>query len=229
MLACLQHIAHLLPAQAPLRDFVHHNTLHAFQHLPFVDALAAEARLTGARPWLRRGALPRTLPGRADRRDDLAAALRQLPAAQPNRRCSVAAGAWCPPRCCCWRCCSPGHRRSRLPSCAGSSDERSAGERLQPTSIRRRRSTCSLTAAAAGSDERSLVAELWATACELRAATPPKRGPSGGPQPKRRRSGKRGHRALAGARRPARHAMDAGPATRPADRRRLSAERCSRR
>lgn len=48
----LEHAAHLLPSQAPLARFVHHNTLHAFEDLPFDRAILEAARQLGAQPYL---------------------------------------------------------------------------------------------------------------------------------------------------------------------------------
>lgn len=52
LLEAIAHLEHVLPGQAPIRDFVHHNTLHGLQHLDFTDAIAESCRITGAEGFL---------------------------------------------------------------------------------------------------------------------------------------------------------------------------------
>lgn len=50
--AILHRLVHYLPSQAPLKDFIHHNTLHAFQSREFHQALADASKLYGYQTYL---------------------------------------------------------------------------------------------------------------------------------------------------------------------------------
>lgn len=77
-LKALPHrLEQVLPAQAPIKDFVHHNTLHGLQHLEFSQAVRAARQRTGANAYL---PIERYREFYAQNRidaDDLADALRQ--------------------------------------------------------------------------------------------------------------------------------------------------------
>ena len=48
----IDDLAHLLPAQGPISIFIHHNTLHAFEHLPFEEAVERAGEQLGCEPYL---------------------------------------------------------------------------------------------------------------------------------------------------------------------------------
>jgi uncharacterized protein YbcC (UPF0753/DUF2309 family) len=50
--ASVKKLKHYLPTQAPLKDFVHHNTLHAFQHEPFFLGLNEAHEIFGYKVFL---------------------------------------------------------------------------------------------------------------------------------------------------------------------------------
>jgi len=164
---CLAHLEHVLPAQAPLRDFVHHNTLHAFQHLPFAEAFSAASRLTGANTWLDEDRCRHLYRQGRVTTKDLDAALRQLPAAHSDE-ILLAIGA---------RQLRRGevlqatlrHAPSQLSALQmrWHDEEKAAFARWQSDLEPAARQALLLAAKAEGFDEPAAVADLWAAAYAL--------------------------------------------------------------
>lgn len=73
----IDHAAHLLPAQGPITVFIHHNTLHAFEHLPFHEALRVGARVFGNEPYLPEHQYRQALVSGRIRSEELEQVLRQ--------------------------------------------------------------------------------------------------------------------------------------------------------
>lgn len=49
----IHELGHYLPSQPPLHAFVHHNTLHHFEHLRFEDAVVEAGKIFDAEPFLK--------------------------------------------------------------------------------------------------------------------------------------------------------------------------------
>jgi uncharacterized protein len=52
LLQTIKRAAKLLPSQGPITVFIHHNTLHAFEDVPFEDAINEGAEIFGCQPYL---------------------------------------------------------------------------------------------------------------------------------------------------------------------------------
>ncbi|HZZ80750.1 MAG TPA: DUF2309 domain-containing protein [Gemmataceae bacterium] len=71
----IERAAHLLPAQGPITVFIHHNTLHAFEDLPFDQALEHGTQIFGGEPYLPESSYRDALTAGRIRADDLWAVL----------------------------------------------------------------------------------------------------------------------------------------------------------
>ncbi|HTW64821.1 MAG TPA: DUF2309 domain-containing protein [Bryobacteraceae bacterium] len=79
LLHAVEHASHLLPAQGPIGVFVHHNTLHAFEHLPFERAVVEASQLFGTEPYMSEAAYRREIARGRIHMDDINAVLESEP------------------------------------------------------------------------------------------------------------------------------------------------------
>ncbi len=73
----IEHGAHVLPSQGPINSFIHHNTLHAFEHLPFEEAVVKAGQTYGCQPFLSEARFHEELVRGRIRFDELRQVLRE--------------------------------------------------------------------------------------------------------------------------------------------------------
>jgi uncharacterized protein YbcC (UPF0753/DUF2309 family) len=73
----IEAASHLLPAQGPITVFIHHNTLHALENLPFDQAVVQGAKALGSEPYLPESRYREALATGRIRADDLFAVLEE--------------------------------------------------------------------------------------------------------------------------------------------------------
>ncbi len=78
----LNHLEHLLPAQGPIGVFIHHNTLHAFQHLPFEQAVVEASRIFQTEPYMTEAKYREAIRSSRIRTEDLKVVLSKEPDAE---------------------------------------------------------------------------------------------------------------------------------------------------
>jgi uncharacterized protein YbcC (UPF0753/DUF2309 family) len=78
----VERAAHLLPVQGPIGVFVHHNTLHAFQHRPFEQAVLDAARMFSAEPYMAEAAYRAEIGRGRIRIEDIDAVIESEPDAE---------------------------------------------------------------------------------------------------------------------------------------------------
>ncbi len=95
----IERIKHFLPSQAPLKDFIHHNTLHAFQEQSFHEAISQARDVFGYKTYLtieeyqelyQKGKIKKETLQRIINRECPSLSLKELMRAKtPNRNSSI--------------------------------------------------------------------------------------------------------------------------------------------
>ena len=75
--AAIEHAAHLLPSQGPIRIFIHHNTLHAFEDEPFEDAVVHARDVYGCNPYIPENEYRKKYASGRIRLDDITSVLKE--------------------------------------------------------------------------------------------------------------------------------------------------------
>jgi uncharacterized protein YbcC (UPF0753/DUF2309 family) len=84
LMRLIDDLAHLLPAQGPISIFIHHNTLHAFEDLPFEEAVERAGEQLGREPYLAESRYRDKLASGRILVNDIAAVLREHLADRAN-------------------------------------------------------------------------------------------------------------------------------------------------